>query len=84
MAMLKIDGHDDAIVGKACIWVSAVGVSWSKEDVLIYSGIKILNELVERDGMSAEEALEYIDFNIEGAYMGPDTPIIMWEYEDEE
>jgi len=79
MAMLKIDGHDDAIVGKACIWANQ-----SRADVLIYSGEKIMDELVERDGMSAEEALEYIDFNIEGAYMGPDTPIIMWEYDEDE
>lgn len=82
--MLKINEHDDAIVGKACIWVPAGGGGMNKEDVLIYSGIKILNELVERDGMSAEEALEYIDFNIEGTYMGPDTPIIMWEYDENE
>ena len=81
--MLKINEHDDAIVGKACIWVAAKGGGMNKEDVLIYSGIKILNELVDRDGMSAEEALEYMDFNIEGAYMGPDTPIIMWEYDEE-
>lgn len=77
--MLKIDGHDDAIVGQACIWANQ-----SRVDVLIYSGEKIMDELVERDGMSAEEALEYIDFNIEGAYMGPDTPIIMWEYDEDE
>jgi hypothetical protein len=31
-----------------------------------------------RDGMTAEEAREYIEFNIEGAYMGPDTPILVW------
>ena len=31
-----------------------------------------------KDGMTAEEAREYIEFNIEGAYMGPDTPILVW------
>jgi len=77
--MLKINEHDDAIVGQACIWANQ-----SRVDVLIYGGIKILDKLVERDGMSAEEAREYIEFNIEGAYMGPDTPIIMWEYDEDE
>ena len=33
---------------------------------------------MERDGMDADEAREYIEFNIEGAYMGPDTPILVW------
>jgi hypothetical protein len=33
--------------------------------------------------MTEEEALEYIEFNIENAYIGKDTPIIVWEYIDE-
>lgn len=76
--MLKIDGHDKAIVGQACIWTNQ-----SKEHVLVYSGDKIVEGLIERDGMSMEEAIEYIEFNIEGAYMGPDTPVVMWEYLEE-
>lgn len=76
--MLKIDGHDKAIVGQACIWVNQ-----SKVDVLVYSGEEILRELVGRDGMDWDEAREYIEFNIEGAYMGPDTPVVMWEYVEE-
>lgn len=31
-----------------------------------------------RDGMSSDEAREYIEFNIEGAYMGPHTAILVW------
>ena len=76
--MLKIDGHDKAIVGQACIWSNQTRV-----DVLVYSGEKIAQELMGRDGMSWEEAIEYIEFNIEGAYMGPDTPVVMWEYIEE-
>jgi hypothetical protein len=34
---------------------------------------------VDEDGMDIHEALEYIEFNIEGAYVGPHTPIIMWK-----
>ena len=29
------------------------------------------------EGMSEEEALEYIAFNVEGAYVGETTPLIM-------
>jgi hypothetical protein len=28
--------------------------------------------------MDLEEAREFIEFNIEGAYMGPDTPLLVW------
>jgi hypothetical protein len=30
------------------------------------------------DGMSEEEALEYFEFNIEGAYIGIDTPVLVF------
>lgn len=72
--MLKIDGHDDAIIGQALIWRDK-----SRLEVLVYSGEKICETLMSRDGMSDEDALEYVAFNIEGAYVGPHTPVIVWE-----
>jgi hypothetical protein len=71
--MLKIDGHDDAILGPALIWGNGERIS-----VLVYDAEAIRNTLMERDNMDADEAREYIEFNIEGAYMGPDTPILVW------
>ena len=71
--MLKIDGHDDAILGPACIWRGS-----SRVDVLVYDAEKIRDLLMKRDGMTMEEAREYIEFNIEGAYMGPHTAIVVW------
>jgi hypothetical protein len=71
--MLKIDGHDDAIIGPALIWGNGSRIS-----VLVYDAEAIRNTLMERDNMDADEAREYIEFNIEGAYMGPDTPILVW------
>lgn len=72
--MLKIDGHDDAILGPAFIW----GEGGTRLSVLVYDADLIRATLMTRDGMTAEEAREYIEFNIEGAYMGPDTPILVW------
>lgn len=80
--MLKIDGYDTAVIGQATVWVSVDG-GMSREDVLIYSGKEILEMLVGRDGMDWDDAREFIEFNMEGAYMGPTTPIIVWEVEDE-
>jgi len=72
--MLKIDGHDDAVIGPAMIW----GQGGTRISVLVYDAEAIRTTPMERDGMDAEEAREYIEFNIEGAYMGPDTPILVW------
>ena len=73
--MLKIDGFDDAIIG--------LTDSWLPEPKLVYDGQKIL-EILMSQGMSDLEALEYCNFNIEGAYVGESTPLIVWPYEEED
>ena len=72
--MLKIDGHDEALIGPAMIW----GEGNSLHQVLVYDAEKIRSTLMKRDGMQSEEAREYIEFNIEGAYVGPNTPVLVW------
>ena len=71
--MLKADKFDEAIIGQACIWRDK-----GMHDVLVYDAEKMRDILMKRDGMSAEEAREYIEFNVEGAYMGVSTPIYVW------
>ena len=70
--MLKIDGHDDAVIGPACIWRNNTQVS-----VLVYDG-EVMRERLMNYGMTSEEAREYIEFNVEGAYVGVNTPVIVW------
>ena len=65
-AML-VDGHDDALAG------------WSSGGHAIYLVDHILGTLMERDGMTHEEAYEFFDFNIGCAYVGEYTPIYMYE-----
>jgi hypothetical protein len=76
--MMKIDGHDDAIIGPAMVWTE----DGSLRDVLVYDAEKIRETLMKRDGMSFADAREYIEFNIEGAYMGPHTAIVVWPNDD--
>jgi hypothetical protein len=71
--MKKYDGFDDAIIGPASIWRSNTMVS-----VLVYDAELMRSTLMTRDGMSMEEAREFIEFNIEGAYIGEDTPVLVW------
>ena len=70
--MIKYDGYDEAILGPAHIWRGNQQVQ-----VLVYDAEKI-REILMRDGMDAEEAREFIEFNIEGGYLGIETPVLVW------
>jgi hypothetical protein len=72
--MKQWDGFDVAKIGTALIWNGNERV-----EVLVYDSEKMVEQLMIRDGMSDEEAIEYIDFNIEGAYIGKDTPVVVWK-----
>jgi hypothetical protein len=76
--MKKWDGFDIAIIGTASVWNGNERV-----DVLVYDVEKMVETLIDRDGMPSDDAIEYIDFNIEGAYIGKDTPVMVWSYNDE-
>jgi hypothetical protein len=70
--MIKYDGYDEAILGPAYIWRERQQVQ-----VLVYDAEKI-REVLMQDGMDAEEAREFIEFNIEGGYLGITTPVLVW------
>ena len=74
--MLKIDGHDNAVLGPACIWRNQ-----GRHDVLVYDA-EVIRVNLMREGMDSEEAREYIEYNIEGAYMGDDTPVLVWPQDE--
>lgn len=77
--MLKLDGYDEALLGQAEVWQRS-GDGAARVPTFIYSGPKIINILMTRDGMEEDEAHEFLEFNIAGAYVGPDTPIIVWHH----
>lgn len=47
------------------------------EEVFVYSYDKILDILMIEDGMTEREAIDYIEYNIAGAYVGERTPILV-------
>jgi hypothetical protein len=75
--MLKIDGHDNAIFGPALVW----GAGGTRTEVLVYDA-EIIRDNLMNDGMTSEEAREFIEFNIEGAYVGEQTPILVWTQDE--
>ena len=76
--LLKIDDYDDCAMGIGQTWHGHVLVNR-----LIYDGEKMLDKMEKRDGMTREEAMEYMDFNILCAYVGESTPIILWPVPEE-
>ena len=67
MEMLIADGLDAAIIG--------VGARCGQPDIVAYNVEKVLEILVARDGMTYEEALEFYELNIAGAWVGDQTPL---------
>ena len=70
--MIKYQGYDEAIIGPAMIWRDQQHVN-----ILVYDAEKI-RDILMRDGMDALEAREFIEFNIEGGYLGIETPVLVW------
>ena len=66
------DGLDSAIIG--------VTTGMQARDLVVYSRSKIVEHFIS-EGMSEEEAEEWVSFNVEGAYM-EGIPIVMAEVSD--
>ena len=73
--MIKIDGHDNAIRG--------YGSRINMADCLIYDVDTIIDNL-STNGMTHEEALEWFDYNIIGAWMGDSSPVFLYEFNEDE
>ena len=63
-SFIKFEGFDSAILG----------VDESRM-VLIYSYKRCIDILIS-DGMDEIDAIEYMEYNVAGCYLGEDTPVI--------
>lgn len=66
--VIVADGFEDALIG--------VGQQFNKA-MAVYDRQKCIEILIERDGMSDEEAVEYFEYNVTGAWVGEYTPIFL-------
>jgi hypothetical protein len=64
---LTADGFDEALIG--------IARRCGQPDLAVYDIDKCIQILVERDGMTEEQAREYLEFNSIGAWVGDSTPI---------
>ena len=70
--VLLADGLEDAFIGVSC------GFGPSKA---IYDWDKCVDVFMNRDKMTYEEAVEWIDYNVTGAYFGEQTPEFIFLYD---
>lgn len=86
------DGLEDAFLGVAVRFepISEITVNSELETLETrvkggthrYFAVYSYDRIIEghmRDGMTYEDAVEYHSFNTEGAYVGEDTPAILYE-----
>lgn len=66
--LLFAEGYDAAIIG--------IGTHGGIEAV-VYDSAKVIAILRRRDGMGREEAKEFFEFNVLGAWVGERTPIFL-------
>lgn len=64
--MMIMDGFDHCILG-VC---SRIG----QPDIVAYDLDAVMRTLIEREGMTEEDAIEYFEYNQIGAYVGERTP----------
>jgi len=63
--ILLADGFEDALVGHVQVFSKIVA---------LYDRAKCIKILMKRDKMTREEAEEFFEFNVTGAYVGERTP----------
>jgi len=74
--ILFADGFEDAFIG--------LTRSFGLSDRACYSITKIIEILMERDKMTEDEAYEFFEFNILGAYVDENMPVFLEETSFEE
>jgi hypothetical protein len=67
--MITADGFETAFV--------AVGFRYNGNDIAVYDYDLCIDVLIDRDTMSVEEAHEFMDYNVIGAYVGEETPLFI-------
>lgn len=66
---LLADGFDDAIIG--------ITRRINMEPVVAYDYDKCVEILMTNSGMEYEDAVEYMEYNVVGAWLGDHTPIFI-------
>ena len=66
---LLADGFEEAILGMC--------LQFAQEPVVAYDYEKCLNILMERDDLARTDAIDFMEFNVIGSYVGLHTPVFI-------
>lgn len=79
---LRVGGHKDTIAFESPDYLSAI-IGITNEGRLIYSYKKMVDFLMCKNGMDADEAIEFIDYNTIRTlpYTGEMAPVVMYDME---
>lgn len=66
---LLADGFDEALIG--------FSQRMNEPMLAVYAYEKMVQILMDNDDLSYDDAVEYVDFNVVGAWVGEQTPIIV-------
>jgi hypothetical protein len=72
---LLVDGLNEAVIG--------FGHQFSNAPVAIYDYDKCIEIYMRDNGWDYDEAMEWMSFNVIGAWMGEGTPIFMTKFDGE-
>jgi hypothetical protein len=72
--MLLVEGFDEALLGYA--------PRCGQPALAVYDRARCIEILVQRDGMSEEDAEEFFEFNVVGAWVGDRTPLFLYRTND--
>lgn len=72
--LVKADGFDEACIGIIETFEPRESGEAVHSNRLVYDVERMVDTLVERDGMTRDEAYEYIEFNMFGAYVSDNQP----------
>ena len=73
--LIFFKGFEAALIG--------IGRQFNRE-FAVYDYVTCCAILIQRDGMSSEEAINFMESNVVGAYLGPKTPIFVSTVEEED
>ena len=66
---MMADGFDEAVLGMCA--------QFGSEPLVAYDYEKCIKILMERDGMDRSEAIDFMEFNVIGSYVGLNTPVFI-------
>tara|TARA_R110000765_G_scaffold118133_1_gene212264 strand:- start:357 stop:617 length:261 start_codon:yes stop_codon:yes gene_type:complete len=66
---MMADGFDEAVIGMC--------VQFGCDPLVAYDYDQCVDILMDRDKMTRIEAIDYIEFNVLGAYVGLNTPVFI-------